>query len=113
MAKRRNSTSSTFLPTSPPSSEEAAPLRVVVLAHANQCFLDTDGVTRDAARMLQIMENWRPQRWDGQARVRRNEAFDPNLPVVVHDDTRICYPHAVEHRGQPALLFTIVPRDRI
>ena len=89
MAKRRNGTSSHVLPTSPPSSEAAAPLRVVVLDHADQCFLDTDGVTRDAARMLQIMENWRPQRWDGQARVRRNAAFDPDLPVVVHDHTHL------------------------
>lgn len=111
MANRRNSTSSNSIPTSPPSSEEAAPLRAVVLAHADQCFLDTDGITRDAARMLKIMETWHPQRSDGQAGVRRNEAFDPNLSVIVHDGVRICYPRAVEHRGQPTLLFTMVAPD--
>ena len=108
MAKRRNGTSSHVLPTSPPSSEEAAPLRVVVLDHADQCFLDTDGVTRDAARMLQIMDSWHPNRSDGRAGVRRNAAFDPDFPVVVHDHTRICYRQIEEHRGEPALLFTIV-----
>ena len=108
MAHRRNRTYSNSIPTSPPSSEEAAPLRAVVLAHADQCFLDTDGVTRDAARMLQIMDSWHPNRSDGRAGVRRNVAFDPDLSVVVHDHTRICYRQIEEHRGEPALLFTIV-----
>ena len=108
MAKRRNGTSSHDLPTSPPSSEAAAPLRVVVLDHADQCFLDTDGITRDAARILQVMDSWHPNRSDGRAGVRRNAAFDPDFPVVVHDHTRIGYRQIEEHRGEPALLFTIV-----
>ena len=111
MVHTRNHTSSDFVPTPSTTSEVVAPLRVVVLAHADQCFRDTDGITRDAARMVQIMESWHPKRSDGQAGVRRNGAFDPDLPVTVQDDTRICYPHAVEHRGQPTLLFTIVAPD--
>lgn len=90
--------------------EEARPLRSVVLQHADRCFLDTDGVTRDAARMLDIMDSWRPNRSDGEAGVRRNGAFNPELPVVVFAGTRICYPESAEHPGQPALLFTIVAR---
>jgi hypothetical protein len=45
--------------------------------------------------------------------VRRNGAFDPHLQVVVVADTQICYPEGVEHPGEPALLFTIVPRDAV
>jgi hypothetical protein len=90
--------------------EEETSLRTVVCEYADCCFLDTDGVTRDAARMLQIMDAWRPKCSDREAGVRRNVAFDPNLHVVVDADRRICYPDGVEHRGQPALLFTIVPR---
>lgn len=109
MANSRNRTSSNSLRPSLGSNEEAALLRAVVLAHADQCFLDTDRITRDATRMLQLMDSWHPNRSDGQAGVRRNEAFDPDLPVVVHDYTRICYQQTEEHRGELALLFTIVP----
>jgi hypothetical protein len=94
-----------------PGGEER-PLRAVVLEHADRCFLDTDGVTRDAARMLEIMGNWRPHRSDGEAGVRRNGVFNPNLRVVVSSDLRICYPRGVEPPGERVLLFTIVPRDK-
>ena len=91
----------------------AAGLRTVVLQHADRCFLDTDGVTRDASRMLQIMDGWRPNRSDGEAGVRRNAAFAPDLEVVVTSDLRICYPPDVKRRSGPALLFTIVPPERV
>ena len=90
--------------------EEIGSLRAVVLEHDDHCFLDTDGVTRDAARMLAIMDGWRPNRSDLEAGVRRNGAFDPELPVVVTDDVRICYPRGVRPAGEHKLLFTIVPR---
>jgi len=86
-------------------------LRDVVLQYAGRCFLDTDGVTRDATRMMTIMDSWRPHRSDRQAGVRRNSAFDPRLPVVVVAGSQICHPPGTTHPGQPALLFTIVPRD--
>lgn len=83
-------------------------LRSVVQAHADCCFLDTDGVTRSATRMLQILDGWRSRRTDREAGVRRNGAFDPNLPVVLTAGTRICHPERISHPGQPELLFTIV-----
>ncbi len=94
-------------------ADEVRPLRAIVLQHPEQCFRDTDGVTRDAARMLEIMSTWRPHCSDGEAGVRRNSAFNPRLHVVVTSDQRICYPHGVEPPGECALLFTIVPRDRV
>lgn len=96
-----------------PASIEGVPLRTVVLQYSGQCFLDTDGVTRDAVRMLEIMDGWLPNRSDDEAGVRRNGAFDPNLRVVVVAGMRICNPASVERPGQPALLFTIVPRDAV
>jgi hypothetical protein len=92
--------------------EEERPLRSVVLQHTDHCFLDTDGVTRDAARMLEIMGRWRPHCSDGEAGVRRNSAFNPDLRVVVSSDLRISYPRGDEPSGDRSLLFTIVPRDR-
>ncbi|GAC1474473.1 MAG: hypothetical protein PVSMB7_29530 [Chloroflexota bacterium] len=91
--------------------EVAQPLRTVVQDHADACFLDTDGVTRDAGRMMQIMDSWHPKRTDGQAGIRRNTAFDPTLSVVVRSGTRIYYAAPDKGGGQPDLLFTIVPRD--
>src|SRR5437868_1890648 len=88
--------------------EEVRLLHAVVQTYADRCFLDTDGVTRDATRMFEIMQRWQPNRSDREAGVRRNSAFDPDLQVVVCAETRICYPEETEHPGQPALLFTIV-----
>lgn len=91
---------------------EVHPLRSVVRQHADHCFRDTDGVTRDAARMLEIMSTWRPNRSDWEVGVRRNAAFNPDLQVVVSSDLRISYPQGDEPPGERSLLFTIVPRDR-
>ncbi|HZU11614.1 MAG TPA: hypothetical protein VFB58_02150 [Chloroflexota bacterium] len=93
------------------AEETTRPLRAVVHDFADRCFLDTDGVTRDAHRMVEIMDGWRPHRSDDRAGVRRNEAFDPDLPVVVEMDTRILHARETEHPGKPDLLFTIVPRE--
>ena len=100
------------LPASVPD-DETRPLRTVVLEHADLCFRDTDGITRDAARMLEIMDTWQPNRSDAEAGVWRNTAFDPQLRVVVVADAQICYPDSAEHLGQPSLLFTIVSRDAV
>jgi hypothetical protein len=93
------------------TSPGACPLRAVVLRYPDSCFLDTDGVTRDAARMLELMGRWRPQCSDREVGVRRNGAFNPDLHVVVSEDRRIRYPHGAEPPGERGLLFTIVPRD--
>lgn len=90
--------------------EAVRTLRDVVEEHADLCFLDTDGVTRDAGRMLQIMDGWQPRQSDIAAGVRRNGAFDPDLPVVVSGN-HVRYPSGSEHPGQKDLLFTLVPRD--
>lgn len=92
--------------------EATMSLRGAVLQHADHCFRDTDGITRDATRMLEIMARRRPDCSDREAGVRRNRAFDPDLGVVVTDDQRIRYPPGVAPAGEPSLLFTIVPRDR-
>lgn len=89
---------------------EARTLRDIVEDNADLCFLDTDGVTRDAERMLQIMDSWQPRQSDTAAGVRRNGAFDPDLPVVVAG-THVRYPPGSEHPGQKDILFTLVPRD--
>lgn len=85
-------------------------LREVVEEQADRCFLDTDGVTRDAGRMRQIMDGWQPGQTDTAAGVRRNNAFDPDLPVVV-SGTHVRYAPGSEHPGQKDILFTLVPRD--
>lgn len=108
-----NSTTRTRPPAVAPVQERPRPLRAVVQDHADRCFLDTDGVTRDARRMLEIMNSWRPHRSDGEAGVRRNTAFNPELLVVIIDDSRICYPEETEHPGQPTLLFTMVPEESL
>lgn len=93
-------------------ANEVRTLRGVVEDNANLCFLDTDGVTRDAARMLQIMDGWQPRQTDTAAGVRRNSAFDPDLPVVVAG-THVRYPPQSDHPGQKDILFTLVPRDGV
>jgi hypothetical protein len=86
-------------------------LREVVEQHYDHCFLDTDGVTRDAGRMLQVMATWRPNRSDRHAGITRNHAFNSALPVVVSSDARISYAGDAVHPGDPAVLFSIVPPD--
>lgn len=98
---------------SSPAQETTRSLRAVVHDYADSCFLDTDGITRDAQRMVEIMDGWQPHRSDAKAGVRRNTAFDPNRPVVVDKGTRILYARGTEHPGQPALLFTIVPNETL
>ncbi len=89
---------------------EVRTLRRVIEDNSNLCFLDTDGVTRDAARMAQIMDGWHPNRSDSSAGVRRNCAFDPDLPVVV-SGSHVRYPPRSDHPGQKDILFTLVPRS--
>ena len=87
-------------------------LREVVELHRHDCFVDTDRITRDADRMLQLVAAWTANRSDAQAGVTRNHAFNPALPVVVSPAGRIVYaPHAGPP-GEPSLLYTIVPPDR-
>jgi hypothetical protein len=95
----------------PERSDTLYTLRQVVEQHRDRCFRDTDGVTRDAGRMLEIMDGWRPNRSDKQAGVTRNRAFDPALLVVVTSDARVSYAAGAAHPGEPSLLFTIVPPD--
>lgn len=90
--------------------EDVRTLRTVVQENAGLCFLDTDGVTRDAARMMQIMDGWQPKQSDSSAGVRRNSAFDPHLPVVV-TGKHVRYPSQTDHPGQTDVLFTLVPAD--
>lgn len=91
---------------------EERTLRGVVEDNADLCFLDTDGVTRDATRMLQIMNGWQPRRSDLAAGVRRNSAFDPDLPVIIAG-THVRYSPECEHPGQKDILYTLVPRDAV
>jgi hypothetical protein len=86
-------------------------LREVVEQHHCHCFVDTDGVTRDAERMLQLMDTWRPNRSDGRAGIKRNHAFNPALPVIVSSGDRISYALDVIVPGEPSLLFSIVQPD--
>jgi hypothetical protein len=86
-------------------------LRDVVEQHAERCFLDTDGVTRDAQRMIELMEQWTPNRTDRQAGVRHNRVFNPTSIVVVLPDGRICAADETRDQREPALLFSIVAAD--
>ena len=86
-------------------------LRDVVERNADKCFQDTDRVTRDAARMTELMDRWLPDQTDHAARVKRNVALNPHLPVVVADGRRIIHASSAPHPGGVSLLFTIVSRD--
>lgn len=110
MPRTHGRTATVPVPDTAPLSS-ARPLRAIIEAYADRCFLDTDGVTRDARRMLALLDDWRPNRSDAQAGVRRNRAFDPHLMAVVAADSEIYYAPDSEDTGQLVLLFTLVPPD--